>query len=209
MTRQQSTVLSRRGFLRTATAGTTGLAGGFALRGVVTNADDEVADATDVDIGFCNDMSLHHVQALAMCQRVLGRDTGDAVQAAAAEVLQTQAIEVGMMRAWLVDWGQSTTAPSTVMAWMGMNGGAGMPAAMMSGLATDDEMRALSQREGMAQGKLWIELMRAHHVGGVAMAEAAIELASAEKVQRLARIQATVQAFEIGQYDLLLATDYA
>jgi len=144
-----------------------------------------------------------------MCQRVLGRDTGDAVQAAASEVLQTQAIEVGMMRAWLTDWGQSTSQPVTVMAWMGTNDGAGMPVAMMPGLASDDEMRALSVAEGMAQGKLWIELMRAHHVGGVAMAEAAIELVEDDKVVRLASTQAAVQTYEISQYDILLSTIYA
>ncbi len=164
---------------------------------------------TDADVGFCTDMSTHHVQALTMCQRVLGRATGDPVQAAASEVLQTQAIEVGMMRAWLTDWGESTSPPTTVMAWMGMNDGAGMPAGMMPGLATDDEMRSLSLAEGTDQGRMWIELMRAHHVGGVAMAEAAVELVRADKVRRLARTQAEVQTFEIGQYDLLLSTVYA
>jgi len=152
-------------------------------------------------------MTIHHVQALAMCQRVLGRQTGDPVQAAAAEVLQTQAIEVGMMRAWLADWGQSTSPPETVMAWM--HDGVGMRVGMMPGLASDDEMRSLSLAEGTAQGRLWIELMRAHHVGGVAMAEAAIELVSAEKVLRLARTQVEVQTFEIAQYDQLMSTVYA
>ena len=36
-------------------------------------------------------MTTHRVQALVMCQRVLGRDNHDAVQAAAAEVLQNYA----------------------------------------------------------------------------------------------------------------------
>ncbi len=170
-------------------------------------SDAEVVEApTDVDIGFCSDMTVHHVQALAMCQRVLGRDTGDAVQAAAAEVLQTQAIEVGMMRAWLTDWGQSTATPETAMEWMGHEG---MPTAMMPGLASDAEMQALSLAEGVAQGRLWLQLMRAHHVGGVAMAEAATRMASSPKVLRLANTQVMVQAFEIGQYDQLLNGEYA
>ena len=154
-------------------------------------------------------MTTHHLQALAMCQRVLGRDTGDPVQAAATEVLQTQAIEVGMMRAWLTDWGASTTTPTMAMGWMGMNDGAGMPTAMMPGLASDEEMRELSLAEGIGQGRRWIELMRAHHVGGVDMASAAIELVATEKVKRLARTQVDVQSYEIEQYDLLLATEYA
>lgn len=195
---------SRRGFLFAAGAGAVGLAGGVAIASAAS-AEDEPSAA---DVGFCTDMSTHHVQALAMCQRVLGRDTGDPVQAAASEVLQTQGIEIGMMRAWLADWGQSTRPPETVMAWMGMNGGAGVPAAMMPGLASTDDMRALSLAEGASRGKLWIELMRAHHLGGVAMATAAIELVSADKVRRLAGIQVDVQTFEIEQYDLLLETDY-
>ena len=200
---------SRRGFLVAAGAGAAGLAGGLVLGDAASSSDDQPSLATEADRGFCTDMSTHHVQALAMCQRVLGRDTGDPVQAAAAEVLQTQAIEVGMMRAWLTDWGQSTSPPETVMAWMGMNDGAGMPRAMMPGLASDDEMRSLSLAEGTAQGRLWIELMRAHHVGGVAMAEAAIELVGAAKVRRLARTQVEVQTFEIAQYDELLSTVYS
>ena len=53
---------------------------------------------------------------------------------------------------------------------------------------------------------MWIELTRAHHVGGVVMAEAATELVSADKVRRLAPTQAAAQTFEIAQYDILLAT---
>jgi len=197
--------LSRRSLLLAAGVGVTGIAGGSALASVRLSA----GEPTSAAIGFCADMSTHHLQAMAMCQRVLGRDTGDAVQAAATEVLQTQSIEVGMMRAWLADWGASTSAPETVMAWMGMNWGQGIPAEAMIGLASDDEMRALSLAEGPERGRLWLQLMRAHHVGGVHMAMAAIDLVDIEKVHRLASTQVEVQTYEIEQYDLLLATDYA
>lgn len=175
-----------------------------------------VGDPTDV--GFCIDMSTHHVQAIGMCERVLGRDTGGAVQSAATEVIRNQSIEVGMMRAWLTDWGASTAPPTMVMGWMSMTGDtadieiddAGIPLSDMPGYATDAQMFALSQSEpGLPQGRLWLELMRAHHVGGVMMAEAAVELTVDPKVIRLARTQAEVQAFEIAQYDLLLRTTYA
>ena len=164
---------------------------------------------TEADIGFCQDMSVHHLQALAMCQRVLGRDTGGAIQAAATEVLQNQAMEVGQMRAWLADWGASTVPPTIVMGWMGANQGAGMPIAMMPGYASDEQMSELSTLEGRARGRRWLELMRAHHVGGVMMASEAANLASSPKVIRLASFQATAQTFEISQYDLLLAGAYA
>lgn len=113
------------------------------------------------------------------------------------------------MRAWLDDWGQSTSPPETVMAGMGIKNGDAMPAAMMPGLACDDELRVLSLAEGMSKGRLWIELMRTHHISGVDMALAAIDLVNLEKVRRLARIQVDVQTYEIEQYNLLLATDCA
>ena len=165
------------------------------------------ATPSAADIGFLTDMSAHHGQALVMCQRVLGQDIGAPVKAAASEVLQNQAIEIGMMRAWLMDWGASTAPPETVMAWM--HDGDEMPLAMMPGLATDAELTELSQLDGTAMGRRWLELMRAHHIGGVAMADAAVLLAESDKVIRLARTQSTVQSYEIEQYDLLLATTYA
>lgn len=164
---------------------------------------------SEADIGYCQDMSIHHAQALVMCQRVLGRDTGDSVQAAAVEVLQAQAMEIGQMRAWLADWGASTVPPSVVMGWMGANGGAGIPVGDMPGYATDAELLELSLLDGRDRGRRWLELMRAHHVGGVHMANHAANLASSAKVIHLASGQAQVQEFEIAQYDLLLATEYA
>jgi len=168
-----------------------------------------VQEPTAVDIGFCADMSVHHLQALAMCQRVLGRDTGDAVQAAAAEVLQNQAMEVGQMRAWLTDWGASTVPPSTVMGWMGANQGQGMPLAMMPGYASKEELLELSTRTGIDRGRRWLQLMREHHLGGVNMANQAKSLASSTKVIRLATTQEKVQTYEIYQYDILLNGRYA
>lgn len=192
---------SRRGFLAAAAVAPVAFSSTTAYS---QNADNPTA----VDIGFCSDMSVHHLQALAMCQRVLGRDTGDSVQAAAAEVLMNQAIEVGQMRAWLTDWGASTVPPTTVMGWMGANNGEGMPLAMMPGYASKEELLELSTREGTDRGKRWLELMRAHHVGGVNMALQAQALASSEKVIRLATIQVTTQTYEISLYDQLLASQY-
>ncbi|MFK8082690.1 MAG: DUF305 domain-containing protein [Granulosicoccus sp.] len=182
------------------------------LSAMLTSSSVVVADSdqpTAADIGFCQDMSVHHLQALSMCRRVLGRDTGGAVQAAATEVLENQAMEVGQMRAWLTDWRASTLPPSIVMGWMGANQGAGMPIAMMPGYASDEQMLELSILDGRSRGRRWLELMREHHVGGVMMASQAQNLASSSKVVRLATLQVAVQNFEISQYDTLLAGPYS
>lgn len=198
-------VRSRRRFLGLSV----GVVGTALVGGTVgaCGTDDSATEPTDVDIGFLADMSAHHGQALVLCQRVLGRDVGTPVTAAAAEVLQNQSIELGMMRAWLTDWGRSTAPPDTVMAWMHIGGG--MPLAEMHGLASEAELAELSQLDGLAQGRYWLELMSAHHKGGVAMASAAASLASSEKVVRLAENQAAVQTFEIEQYQQLLDSTYA
>lgn len=226
-----NTGISRRTFVSGALLGGAGslVASTAAQAGRPTSADADVSATGDgfpvgdpTDVAFCIDMSTHHVQAIGMCERVLGRDTGGAVQSAATEVIRNQSIEVGMMRAWLTDWGASTATPTTVMGWMAMAGNtangmdtdemhdAGIPLAAMPGYATDAEMQGLSQSEpGIPQGRMWLELMSAHHAGGVMMAAAAVDLAVDAKVIRLARTQAAVQAFEIAQYELLLSSTYA
>lgn len=207
---------SRRSFVTGAlVGGAAGVLGTTVFHTVGHVVLDHSAHSDHVDIGFCTDMTAHHMQAIGMCERVLGRDTGDPVQAAATEVIRNQAIEVGMMRAWLADWGASTAPPTTVMAWMSMdemNAGEhqGMTLAEMPGYATTDELSALSLADsGLPVGRMWLQLMRAHHVGGVLMAEAAAATASSEKVVRLAQTQAEVQAWEIDLYDVLLSTTYA
>ncbi|WP_010202381.1 DUF305 domain-containing protein [Salinibacterium sp. PAMC 21357] len=159
----------------------------------------------DTDIGFYTDMALHHEQALAMCQRVIGRDNGDSVQSLAADILQNQSFERGVMHTWLTVWGESTAPPETVMGWMGME----MPATEMMGLASDDQMSSLATTTGLTQGRLFLTLMRAHHVGGVYMAEMANENAAIATVRATAERMATIQNYEIGIIDQLLATTYA
>ena len=188
------------------------VAGGALLPATLYTTSSAIANTsspTAADIGFCQDMSIHHLQALAMCQRVIGRDTGDSVQAAAGEVLQNQSMEVGQMRAWLADWGESTVPPTTVMAWMGANQGRGMPLENMPGYASKEQLLELSTMTGMARGRKWLELMRSHHVGGVSMASQAAVLCSSDKVIRLANVQVRTQNYEIEIYDQLLAGTYA
>ncbi|MEM9561154.1 MAG: DUF305 domain-containing protein [Actinomycetota bacterium] len=203
--------LTRRGLLASSLAavGVVGVAAVTGCRSAASTGSASSAEPTDVDVGFLADMTTHHGQALVLCQRVVGADTGASVQAAAAEVLQNQSIEVGMMRAWLADWGRSTAPPDTAMAWMGLCGRDDLAGGGMPGLATDEELLALSTADGAAKGRLWLELMRAHHEGGVEMASVASAWASADKVRRLASTQVEVQGYEITMYDRLLATTYA
>ncbi|EAR24060.1 hypothetical protein A20C1_02309 [marine actinobacterium PHSC20C1] len=189
--------------------------GVLALTGTALAACTSVADTSrassdaavtpnETDIGFFRDMALHHEQALAMCQRVIGRDNGDSVQSLAADILQNQSFERGVMHTWLTVWDESTAPPKTVMAWMGME----MPAAEMTGLATDEQMRSLATSTGIAQGRLFLTLMRAHHVGGAHMAASASQSAALSMVRATAARMNSIQTYEIGIIDQLLATTH-
>ncbi|MEJ1154557.1 DUF305 domain-containing protein [Microbacterium marmarense] len=168
------------------------------------HSSDDADGPNEADIGFCTDMSFHHEQALAMCQRVLGAATGGPVQNSAAEILQNQSYERGLMHAWLASWGQSTAPPSEVMGWMGMS----MPAESMPGLASEDEMRSLAELSGIDKGREFLVLMRTHHVGGVHMADMALEMATISRVKTLAQQMSAQQTYEIAMFDSLLETTY-
>jgi len=181
---------------------------GTALAACTTQESETATESetpNDTDIGFFTDMAVHHEQALAMCQRVIGRNNGDSVQALAADILQNQSYERGVMHTWLTVWGESTAPPETVMGWMGME----MPAAEMMGLATEEQMSSLATATGIAQGRLFLTLMRAHHVGGVHMTDVATENAAIANVRTTAERMATIQNYEIGIIDQLVETTYA
>ncbi|GAA1209862.1 DUF305 domain-containing protein [Rhodoglobus aureus] len=194
---------ARRNFLAFGMLAVTGTA--LAACGApAANETDSLETPNETDIGFFTDMALHHAQALALCQRVLGRDNGDSVQSLATEILQNQSYERGVMYTWLTVWGESTAPPKTVMAWIGME----IPAAEMTGLATDEQVILLSTTTGMAQGRLFLSLMRAHHVGGMHMAASARENAATSVVRSTADLMSSFQNYEIGIIDQLLATTY-
>ncbi len=97
--------------IRSALSATAALAGvGWSAAASQSQAQGEQAPG-EVDLGFLRDMSVHHAQALTMCQRVLGRDNGDPVQAAAAEILQNQSYESDLMHAWLQSWARAPHPP--------------------------------------------------------------------------------------------------
>ncbi len=49
------------------------------------------------------------------------------------------------------------------MAWMGMPG----PDSAMPGMAGDDDIRRLAESSGAAADQLFVDLMVAHHEGGI------------------------------------------
>lgn len=147
--------------------------------------------ASAIDIGFAQDMSAHHQQAVAMCD-MMPLNIAPDVRGLVNEIRLTQWREIGQMMGWL----QMLDAPLDnphPMTWMGSTDaatveqhhdtGTTMPAmpdmptpgltpaaASMPGMANSKELTALSKSSGRQAEILFLQLMIRHHQGGVDMA---------------------------------------
>ena len=159
-------------------------------------------DPSDVDIGFLQDMHWHHDQATELALTYLS-DTGtDAdLRVVANEILVGQNQEIGLMIQMLRNFGKAdTNETDTAMTWMGHP----TPLDSMPGMATEAQITQLGQASGAEADALFVQLMTAHHEGGIEMAEYAAAHASEDDVRTLARQIAGSQREEIIEMQQLL-----
>ena len=149
------------------------------------------------EVGFLRDMTTHHDQAVEMANTALDRATEPLVRTFAREVLITQRYELGLMSAWLGEWGYGYDAERSVaMAWMGVP----TPPEEMPGMASAVQMDALRRAEGREVDALFLAMMSEHHRGGVDMAAVAVEVVDDADVRALAEAVARNQRIEINEY---------
>ncbi|MGK8524198.1 DUF305 domain-containing protein [Nocardia asteroides] len=164
----------------------------------------------EIEIGFVQDMTVHHQQALLMVQR-LDRSADPAIVRLAEQLDRTQRLEIGTMLGWL-RLANAATNSARPMAWMHTADGSAQhhPAAaptapsVMPGMASTAELEALANARGGAAGILFLQLMFRHHRGGVAMAEAADHLLRSGPVKEIARSMIHGQGREAGTMGMLL-----
>jgi len=160
-------------------------------------ATDRHDEPDPVDVGFLFDMSTHHSQAVDMALQTVGRGEDSLIQQFAREILVGQSYEIGLMGQRLFDAGlRLEDRPPDAMGWMGM----AVPVAEMPGLATDAQMAALRAAEGAELDRLFLELMAAHHVGGIHMAEHAAANGADASLRDLAARMARNQRLEVNDY---------
>lgn len=171
---------------------------------------------SSVEIGFSQDMTAHHQQALLMVQR-LDPGVDPTVLRLAQQLDSTQRLEIGTMLGWL-RLANATPLSPRPMAWMPADGSAphqhSMPVAqaepkappgtVMPGMATTAELDALAAARGRDAEILFLQLMYRHHRGGIAMAQAADQLIAAGPVKETARSMIHAQAQETGLMGMLL-----
>jgi uncharacterized protein (DUF305 family) len=168
---------------------------------LVADSGNDVA-SSEVDVGFLQDMRIHHEQAIETSFRYLDRpDTDPRLRTVAKSIVFDQGIEIGVMLQLLAGMGAPTvSADGTAMAWMGH---AVEPSAM-PGMATAEQLDELAAATGAEADELFVELMTAHHQGGIEMATDAAARAENDDVRRFASSWAQNQQSEIIELEGLL-----
>ncbi|WP_433599485.1 DUF305 domain-containing protein [Nocardia sp. CA-135953] len=173
-------------------------------------------DPGAVDIGFSQDMSAHHAQAVELAGIALIASTDNDVRRLAYDILTTQQEQIGRMQGWLQMWGKPNQNVDGYMGWMteepghshsgastdhAMSG----PSASMPGMATTAEVTALRQATGPTLDTMFLQLMLRHHQGGLSMTEYAAQHAETTAVRTLAAAMATTQQGEAQLITTMLA----
>jgi uncharacterized protein (DUF305 family) len=147
-----------------------------------------------VDVGFYDDMSTHHLQAIQMANIYEQHGTNADLRSRALEIEFEQTGDVRVMQDALASWNKTGT-PNVAMEWMG----APVPTDQMPGLATTAEMTQLENARGAELDELFTRLMIQHHNGGIHMAEHAAESAKLGKVRDLASAMVHNQQREVDE----------
>jgi uncharacterized protein (DUF305 family) len=154
----------------------------------------EPPGAGSADVGFLQDMIVHHQQAVVLSFPAASNATDAVVRSFAKEIIALQQYEMGLMTAWLEDWGHPRENPDgRSMVWADMS----HPKEFMPGMATEADIDRLHAAKGVEVDEQFLRLMIHHHVGGVAMAESVLERGNDSDVRELARRIIRTQQTEI------------
>ncbi|XVS63468.1 DUF305 domain-containing protein [Actinosynnema sp. CA-299493] len=169
--------------------------------------------ADSVDVGFSQDMAMHHLQAVQMANIARDRTADEDIRSFAFDVSSTQLEQVGRMKGWLMLWGQpEQPLQGRHMAWMTENGEHGHSATAtasagspMPGMATSEELAKLRSLTGAEFDVYFLQLMLRHHRGGTSMVRYAVDHAGEHAVRTLAESMLKSQASESEYLERLIA----
>jgi uncharacterized protein (DUF305 family) len=148
-----------------------------------------------VDVGFYEDMTTHHQQAITMALDYLRNGDDPLLLQMAREIVTYQSSEIGTMNTYLGQWGVTGQSPRLAMGWMQPP----VPRDQMPGLATPAQLQRLENARGAELDALFTELMINHHGGGVHMAANAAERAELASTRKLAANMDDGQRGEISE----------
>ncbi|WP_214403480.1 DUF305 domain-containing protein [Pseudonocardia lacus] len=161
-----------------------------------------------VDVGFAQDMTVHHQQAVEMAAWGRDHSTDPVVRQLASDIETTQNSQIGRMQGWLDLWGAAALPVGGHMAWMSSpthDHGGGTAVATMPGMASAADLAALRAATGPQLDVLFLQLMLRHHEGGVGMLEYGAQHAAVPQLRNLAKQMLSSQTSESDYLRQLLA----
>jgi uncharacterized protein (DUF305 family) len=206
--------------------------GGILLLGVGVSAGFVLApkpaqtpSTSSAEAGFARDMQTHHDQAVEMAMIEYGKTDDSELKTLAYDIATSQSQQAGQMYGWLETWNLSQASTDPAMTWMSLptlaNGSAhgqdmdmssSSPASVapttvgsMPGLATAAQLAQLRSDDGDAADELFLQLMIAHHQGGIDMAKGLLARSDNAVAVSLARGTILVQQGDINYMKDLLA----
>ena len=156
----------------------------------------EGAAYTVADVEFMQGMIAHHAQAIYMSRLAESHGATPKLLKLANKIDQSQVAEIRIMQQWLRSNGQ--TAPDT-SSWRTMR---------MSGMLTDDQIKALDAAKGAEFDRAFLEYMVQHHEGALQMVKDLFGTPRAGQevdVNVFANDVVTVQTAEIGAMRQMLS----
>ncbi|MFF2485766.1 DUF305 domain-containing protein [Microbacterium sp. NPDC058062] len=166
---------------------------------------------------YIEGMIPHHEQALELSGLVL-EATGvrERTRALAEFILADQTAEIDTMRAWQTAWRGAIPADGAAAGHQGHGAAQAAAGAIptgcsehghaeMKGMATAEQLAALAAADSAAADRMFLELMIAHHVGALEMAESAVREGSNAFVRNSGKHVLVEQEREIAAMTALLA----
>lgn len=123
-----------------------------------------VTPPNDADVGFIQNMIVHHQQAVWMADLAPERASSRDVKELADRIRDVQGLEIDMMNRWLSQHSVPTVDPTAP------EHGHGGDHASMPGMPTREQLEELENARGTDFDRLWLRLMIAHHEGALTMA---------------------------------------
>lgn len=194
-----------------------GAAGGMLITLAKGGGTDVAPSADSVDVGFAQDMRVHHLQAVTMAGIERDRTSDPILRGLAFDIESTQLSQASEMAGWLTVWVQPDlpNVGAGYMKWMseggshshsdGNGGETTGTVTRMPGMATTDEINKLRTLTGKELDVLFLQLMLRHHEGGLEMAQYGAAHASTGYVRNLAEKIVASQENESKQMRTFLA----
>jgi uncharacterized protein (DUF305 family) len=155
-----------------------------------------------VDADFVNMMIAHHYQALLMSQMAPTKTTDHAVLSIAGQIDAEQGLEITMMQSWQ-SWNRLEVT-NAEEAYQEMVQDPMM--VEMMGMATPEQMAALSATQGAAYDVMFLRLMIRHHQGALDMIADVLANGSDEILRGWANDMYVTQQAQINWMQDLLAS---